>query len=426
MQKNNLNIGVINLGCPKNTVDMECMLSSLKNFTITKEPNKADVIIINTCGFLKKARLESEKAIKDMLKYKKENKKLKIIIAGCYVEKEKEKLIKKYKNYIHSFIGVNDLNKILRSIKYGGEYLDSKPYIYNSNERKILLNEISTYVKIADGCNRKCSFCVIPQIKGSYRSRTIDDIIKEIKNLIAAGVKEINLISQDSSYYGVDIYGKKKLIDLIKKILKEIKEYFWLRIMYLYPDFSIVKDLVKIMKIDKRLCRYFDMPFQHINNKILHNMKRGHNKEYLLKIIKYIKKEIKDAVIRSSFIVGFPGEGEKEYNELLCFIKQGLIDKPGFFLYSDEPGTDAFNLENKNDLKEIKKRYKKLTVVAKNICYYNNKKLKNKIVNCLIVGNKNKNFFLGRTQYNAPDIDDYIVLNNNNIAKGNFYKIKIK
>lgn len=422
-----MNIGLINLGCPKNTVDAECMLSFLKKFNMTKNPADADVIIINTCGFLKKARAESEKSIKEILKYKKQNKKLKIIVSGCLVDKEKEKLIKKYKKNIHSFIGVNEINKISDAIKYGGIYLNSPPFIYTARERKILLNEISAYIKIADGCNRKCSFCLIPEIKGKYRSRKIEDIVRETKNLIAAGVKEINLISQDSSYYGVDIYGGKKLINLIEKILKEIKEYFWLRIMYLYPDFNLVKKMIKIMKRDKRLCRYFDIPFQHINDDILRNMKRGHNKRYIIRIIKYIKKELKDATIRSSFIIGFPGEGKREYDELLGFIKKGFIDKPGFFAYSDEPGTKAFTLKNKNNLKEIKKRLKKITVVSKKICYYNNKRLKNKKLECLIVGKKSKNILLGRPQNNAPDIDDYVFLKNSDgIKKGNFYEIKIK
>ncbi|MCX7697997.1 MAG: 30S ribosomal protein S12 methylthiotransferase RimO [Candidatus Goldbacteria bacterium] len=420
-----MNIGIINLGCPKNTVDIECMLSFLEDFTITKNPENADVIIINTCGFLKKAREESEKAIKDMLRYKEKNTNLKIIVSGCLVEKEKENLIDKYKD-VHSFIGVNELKKIFAAIKTGGVYLNTKPYIYSAKEHKVLLNEISAYVKIADGCNRKCSFCVIPQIKGKYRSRKIDDIVAEIKNLISTGVKEINLISQDSSYYGVDIYGKKKLPDLIEKILKQIKDYFWLRIMYLYPDFDIVKKLIKIMKKDRRLCRYFDIPFQHINDNILRDMKRGHKKNYIIKIIKYIRKQIENAVIRSSFIVGFPGEGKKEYNELLDFIKQGVIDKPGFFAYSDEPGTEAFLLKNKNNSKKIKMRLKKLTVVSKKICYYNNKKLKNKKIECLIVGNKNKNIFLARNQNNAPDVDDFILLENyGNIQKGKFYKVRI-
>ncbi len=420
-----MKIGVINLGCPKNIVDTECAISFLKDFTITKDPEKADVIFINTCGFLKKARKESEKAINDMLKYKKKNKKLKIIVSGCFVEKEKEKLIHKYKD-IHSFMGVNEINKISKAIKHGGVYFNSKPYIYNSKERKALLNEISTYVKIADGCNRKCSFCTIPQIKGFYRSREIEDIIIEIKNLIASGVKEINLISQDSSYYGMDIYGKKKLIALIKKILEEVKEYFWLRVMYLYPDFEIVKGLITIMKKDKRLCRYFDIPFQHINNDILNKMKRGHNKSYILKILKYIKNEMKNVTIRSSFIVGFPGEGEKEFNELLSFINKRFIDKPGFFSYSDEEGTYAYNLNNKNDFKAIKERLEKINIVSKRICYYNDNKLKNKKVECLIIGNKNKNFLLARSQNNAPDIDDYILVKDDGkVKRGEFCKVKI-
>lgn len=425
MNKQKLNIGLINLGCPKNTVDAECMLSYFNNFVLTNSPEKADIIIINTCGFLKKARDESEKAIKDMLSIKQKNKKLKIIVTGCSVEKEKEKLIKKYRD-VYAWVGVNDFTRIKKIIKKGGKFLRGNSFIYSAKDRKMLLNGISAYVKIAEGCNKKCSFCLIPQIKGKFRSRKIGDIVKEIKVLIKSGVKEINLISQDTSYFGVDIYKKKALIDLIKKILKSIKKFFWLRIMYLYPDISIINGLIDIMKKDKRVCRYFDIPLQHINDKILKSMKRGYNKKYVLKMLKIIKSKIPDAIIRSTFIVGYPKEGKKEFNELLDFVKMGLIDKVGVFKYSDEQGTEAYLLKGKNTKNIISKRNKILIIASKKICDYNNKKLINKVLKCLIVGQKSEKILLCRTEGNAPDIDEYIEIENvDGLKPGDFCEIKI-
>jgi len=425
MNKKKLNIGLINLGCPKNTVDAECMLSTLDNFVLVNSPEKADFIIINTCGFLKKARDESEKAIKDMLYVRQKNKKLKIIVAGCFVEKEKEKLIKKYRD-VYAWVGVNDFTQLNEIIKKGGEFLKASPFIYSAKDRRALLNGISAYVKIAEGCNKKCSFCLIPQIKGKYRSRKIEDIVKEIKILIDSGVKEINLISQDTSYYGVDIYNKKALIDLVQEILKNIKKFFWLRIMYLYPDVSIIKGLIDIMEKDKRVCKYFDIPIQHINDNILKSMKRGYTKKYVLKMLKLIKSKIPEAVIRSTFIVGYPDEGEKEFNELLNFVKMGLIDKVGIFKYSDEKGTESYLLKMKNDKDIINKRNKILILASKKICDYNNKRSINRTLKCLIIGKKSEKILFGRTEGNAPDIDEYIEIENTDGLKpGDFCEIKI-
>ncbi len=413
-------IGLVNLGCPKNTVDLEVMLSFLGDYSITLNIQDADIILINTCAFINAARNESISTIKSILEKKKKS--AKIIITGCFVSKDLKFLIDKFKS-VYAWVGVNDINNIKKAINEGGIFISSKPYIYNNKQRYVLLNTYSAYVKISEGCNHKCSFCVIPAIKGKYRSRGMDDIIAEINNLITAGIKEINLISQDSSYYGKDNYGYYAIDKLIKKILKSNKNYFWLRIMYLYPDFYVIKKIVKIMKMDARVCRYFDLPFQHINTDILRDMKRGYSEKEIENIIVYINKELPDAVIRSSFITGYPGETEKQFNELLFFIKSGKINKPGFFKYSDEPGTPAYKKENKLNQKTINKRYKLLINTAKKIPYScSNGKTKT----VLITGIRKKNLYMARTQDNAPDIDDYLLVESTqNLSTGNFYKIRI-
>lgn len=413
-------IGLVNLGCPKNLVDLEVMLSFLKDYSITLNPEKADFLIINTCAFIKSARGESTETIKSILKQK--NKNTKVIVTGCFVSKDFNLLKDKF-NDIYAWVGVNNLADIKQAIKKGGIYIYSKPFIYKSKNRTVLLNPYSAYVKISDGCNHKCSFCIIPLIKGKYRSRNMDDIVNEIKNLVAAGVKEINLISQDTSYYGKDIYNYFAIDKLLKKILKNIKQYFWLRIMYLYPNFSIIKKIVKIMKNDDRVCKYFDLPFQHINTYILSAMRRGYSRNEIECIINFIKKELPGSVIRSSFIVGYPGETKNQFNELLFFIKSGKIDKPGFFKYSDEEGTEAFNCKNKISTDVINKRFKILTLAAKKISNYDGNGALKKV---LITGVKNKNLYTGRTQTNAPDIDDYLLVSSKeNLQTGNFYTIKI-
>jgi len=414
------NIGLINLGCPKNIVDLEVMLSFLDGYSITLKLKEADFIIINTCAFIKSARRETMDVIKTVFQNK--NKKAKVIIAGCFVSKDVKLLMNKFKD-VYAWIGVNDIQNIRNALINGGIFISSKPFIYNHKQRKVLLNSYSAYVKISEGCNHKCSFCVIPQIKGRYRSREIKDIVNEIKNLTDAGIKEINLISQDSSFYGRDVYGYYALDKLIKEILKSVKKYFWIRIMYLYPDFNLIKKIINLMKKDGRICRYFDIPFQHINTEILRNMQRGYSRDDVENIINFINHELPDAVIRGSFIAGYPGETDVKFNELLFFVKSGKINIPGFFKYSDEPGTPAYNKKNKVKNELINKRYNVLLRAAKKIRHYKKKEGKEKV---LITGIKKNNLYTARTQQNAPDIDDYLLISSEkDLIAGNFYDIKI-
>lgn len=416
-----MKLGVINLGCPKNTVDTEVMMSYLRDFTLTKNPSEADYILINTCGFLKASRLESTKAISDMLK----NKKCKVIVAGCFVTKELKQLKEKFKT-VHAWVGVNDISNIRMALEKGGVFIDSAPCVYRGKEHVTLLNPYSAYVKISDGCNHRCSFCVIPSIKGKYRSRKIEDIAEEVKELVNSGVSEINLISQDLTYYGRDNYGSSKIGPLMKAILKKTKKFFWLRLLYLYPDFSAIKDIADIMAKDVRVCRYLDIPFQHISDSILKSMKRGYGRSKVEKAIKYVKAVVPEVSLRTSFITGYPKETEANFKELLEFINAGYIDKAGIFAYSDEPGTAAYLLKPKIKQNVINKRQKKLALVSAAICYYNNSKEKEKIKKVLVIGARSKGIYMGRTEENAPDIDNYIIFSSRKSLKpGAFVKVKI-
>jgi ribosomal protein S12 methylthiotransferase len=416
-----MKLGVINLGCPKNTVDTEVMMSYLRDFTLTQNPSEADYILINTCGFLRASRLESSKAISDMLK----NRKCRVIVAGCFVTKELKKLKKQFKA-VYAWVGVNDISNIRKAVEHGGVYVNSAPCVYKSTEHVTLLNPYSAYVKISDGCNHRCSFCVIPSIKGKYRSRKIEDIAGEVSALVDSGVSEINLISQDLTYYGRDNYGRSSIAQLMKVILKKTKKFFWLRLLYLYPDFAAIKGIVSVMASDKRVCRYLDIPFQHISNGILKSMKRGYTRNDVEGIIQHIKSVMPGVHLRTSFITGYPGETQADFEELKQFIGCGYVEKSGIFPYSDEPGTHAYTLKDKLSPAIIRKRQKSLAIEAAKVCYNINANETGKAKKVLVIGERAKGIYMGRTEENAPDIDNYIIFNSGKSHKpGDFVTVKV-
>ena len=416
-----MKLGVISLGCPKNTVDTEVMLSYLKDFQLTNDPKRADYVLINTCGFLKASRDEAGGAIAEMLSIKR----LKVIVTGCFVTKDIDNLKKKYKN-VHAWVGVNDMANIRSAIEKGGTFTTSKPCVYSSREHTVLLNGSSAYVKISDGCDHLCSFCTIPSIKGRYRSRKMEDIVEEIKNLIAYGVKEINLISQDLAYYGRDNYGEKKLPGLLEKIIASTDKYFWIRLLYLYPDVSVIKKVAGVMQKDERICRYLDIPFQHVSDRILLSMRRGHGLDRIMEIIGHVRKKIPGVCLRSSFITGYPGETNADFNSLKNFISAGHIDKAGIFAYSAEPGTRAYTLPGGVKEKTALARQKILALASAEVCYYNNRREKGKKKKVLVIGARAGGTYLARTQENAPDIDGYVLIKSKkNLRSGEFYDAAI-
>lgn len=421
-----MKLGIVNLGCPKNTVDMECMISLLGGPVITTDPAEADVIIINTCAFLKSARKESEEAISGMLSYRKNNPGLKVIVSGCFVSKDRKMLAEKFRD-IHSFVGINDIYSIKQAVEKSGSYCSAPPFTYKNNDHNVILNPYSVYVKISEGCNHKCSFCIIPSIKGRYRSRGKKDIINEVKKLAGAGVKEINLISQDLSYYGKDLKKNAGLPGLVRGILNAVDEKIWIRLMYLYPDKEVLSGLADIMKKDSRLVKYMDIPFQHITDPMLASMRRGYRKKDITAIISMLRAKAPDITLRSSFIAGYPGESKKDFNELKDFILSGAVDKPGIFLYSDEPDSFSYRLKGKVSEKTAALRCRSLMLDSEKVCLYNNKSKIKKEMSALVLGRISKNRYIGRFETDAPDVDSFVNIRaDKSLKEGSFIKAAVK
>jgi ribosomal protein S12 methylthiotransferase len=417
-----MKLGIISLGCPKNTVDTECMLSCLGGYSITTNPREADAILINTCAFLKSARDESRKAVSDMIKQRKKG--AKVIVAGCFVSKDLKSLKKKYPA-VHAWLGVNDMMNVGEALQKGGIFVSSKPFIYKGGQHTVMLNPYSAYVKISDGCNHTCSFCAIPAIKGRYRSRKVQDIAAEVRDMVGSGAREINLISQDLTCYGRDNYKKPMLIPLLKAILGAVKKNFWLRLMYLYPDMKVLPGIIEVMRADRRVCRYIDIPFQHVSDRVLKSMKRGYGKQGIMQALETLRKA--DGItVRSSFITGYPGETAAEFNELHSFISAGYVDKAGVFGYSDETGTAAHRLGGKMPGPVIEKRKNILTLASAEVYHYNNSRQLGKEQTVLITAARPGGGFLARPEGSAPDIDGYVtVKNSGKVRPGDFCRVRI-
>lgn len=411
------NVYLISLGCPKNLVDSERVLSIFheEKYDIVEDIEKASTVVINTCSFIKDARNESNKTIKDCIKWKmKRPQKRKLIVFGCLPQLQKESLLKKY-SQIDVILGVEPYKEIksLLEIKY------SKNDYENYKGRLLSGLPHSAYIKIAEGCNRKCTFCIIPKIRGPYRSRKSRDIIEEARALAKLGAKEIILVAEDTTQYGKDLKEKINLSKLIR-LLAKIKGIRWIRLLYLYPD-GITDELISVIANEKKACKYVDMPLQHVSDKILKKMKRGMGSKKIVKLIKKMRKKIKNISIRTAFIIGFPGESNVEFNKVLKFIGQIKFDHIGFFVYSDEKKAVASNFEGKIKDTVKKARLEKAYIEQRKISLERNKKMLGKEVD-IIVDQKG----IGRTEWDAPEIDSLVYFNaGESIKPGDFARVKI-
>lgn len=425
--KNN-KIYFISLGCPRNLVDSEIILSKVteKGYSLTDQLDEADFIIINTCSFLKAARDEAIDCFEEVFFNKKPS--AKVIATGCMVQSHKEVLEKKFKD-IHCYLGAGDIDKVLLSLEKDKKEIisDKKSYISSQFEKRmqITLNHYA-YIKIAEGCRKNCSYCLIPQIKGPLISKSQENIEKEFDYLLSKGVFEIILVAQDLTDYGKDRKDKRALEKLIKSLLSR-KQNFWLRLMYVYPD-DISDELIEIMKSDKRICPYVDMPIQHINDDILSSMRRSVNKKKIINTIERFKKNIPHIAIRTSLIVGYPQETDKQFNELLSFVSDYKLDHVGIFKYSREKNTSAYNLEDQIPEKIKQKRFDILASKQKKIVKDINYSLINKEIDVIIDSyHPESNLLLiSRSQRQAPDIDNVIIINNVEKASHFGYLCKVK
>lgn len=423
------NIYLHSLGCEKNTVDGEHILSIVKNkgYNIIDTPEEADIIIINTCAFIEDSKKESIDSIFDHSIYKKYGKCKRLIVSGCMSERYKENFLKMFKE-VDSAIGIHNLDNILNAIEKDG-FHDAKENInYREYSGRINTGSYhSAYIRISDGCHANCSFCAIPNIRGKHRSRRIEDITKEVQDYAEKGVKEINLIAQETTYYGYDLYKNLSLPDLLESLSK-VKGIEWIRVLYQNPVILTDKIIEAFFKIDKVL-PYFDIPLQHVDKNILKDMNRG-NRDYKFyrNMIDKIRGYDDNAVIRSSFIVGFPGESVESFKKLLKFIKNAKIDRVGVFTYSEEDGTNAL-LINKSKMNKRRKLFlrEKLMKTAIEVSEERLSRLIGKTLDVL-VEKVEKDKIIGRSKYDAPEVDGYVEVYkySDNIKVGDIIKVNIK
>ncbi|AVM66355.1 30S ribosomal protein S12 methylthiotransferase RimO [Peptostreptococcaceae bacterium oral taxon 929] len=417
---------ILTMGCSKNDVDSETMAYKLKNndYTIINNPSDADYIIINTCSFINAAKEESIDAIFDMINQKKDG--AKIIVSGCLAQRYSNELKEEIPE-IDIIVGTGNFQNISEIIKEYEENNKDDVYIDNINADIEYIEkdavDITEYVKIAEGCNNNCSYCIIPKLRGRLRSRPIDDIVNEINHLHKLGTKEVILIAQNTTDYGMDIYSRPSLDMLLKAILERTKMP-WIRIMYLYPD-NITDDLIETFNSSDRILKYMDIPLQHASDHVLKMMNRHIDKDEIHELITKLRTKIADLVLRTTFIVGFPGEREEDFEELLNFIKKEKFDKLGVFEYSDEEGTRSYSFNEKLDEKTKAERREKIMDAQMDISRASLEKRVGTVMKCLVEDGEAGEYTL-RSFMDAPDVDGQVyVTSDKDLEIGSFVDVKI-
>ena len=406
-----MNVGFIHLGCSKNLVDTEMTIGLFQKqgYKIVNEPEKADILVINTCGFITSAKEEAIGTILEMAEYKKKKCKY-LIVMGCLVQryqKELEKLIPE----VDVWIAYQTYDTIWEQIeaKIGKNEKEEKEKSLCFMDRVITTGENYTYLRIAEGCSNRCTYCAIPSIRGPLQSRTIEDILEEANALVKKGYRELIVIAQDTTKYGIDIYGEPKLVELLQK-LEKIENLKWIRFLYAYPE-TITEDLIQTVKNSKKICHYFDIPIQHIADSVLKRMNRKSNGDSIRKLIQKLRKEIPDVIIRTTVMVGFPGETNEDFEELYQFVQEAKFDKLGAFSYSKEENTPAARLKEQIHPMTKKSRYHKIMQLQQRVAKQN---LENKIGNTYEVFIENKTFdgkyYVGRSYMDVPDVDGFIYM----------------
>ncbi|MBI5554921.1 MAG: MiaB/RimO family radical SAM methylthiotransferase [Elusimicrobia bacterium] len=401
-------VGLINLGCPKNLVDAEYLLGRWQGqgHQITTVPAKADLVIINTCSFIRRAKEESIETILKIARLKKEGKLKKLVVAGCLVREFGTEL-------------VEVLPEVDIFYQASPEYLPA-----HSAVRYQLTPFFAAYLKICDGCDNLCSYCLIPNIRGNFRSRTIEDVVAEAKKLVRQGSREINLIGQDITNFGSDRYPRPALAGLLRQLVK-IKDLHWLRLLYAHPA-HLDKEVIQIMAREKKICKYIDLPLQHINDSILRQMNRHVTRRQIESLIQEIRDTMPEATLRTTFMVGFPGETEKQFQELYDFVARAGFDRLGVFAYSREEGSAAAKMPGQIKEQVKQQRLKKIMLLQQRIALDNNQKLIGQDLIVLIEGRDQQGFYRGRSQYDAPEIDNQVRVHSAlKLQPGAFVQVKI-
>ncbi|MGN0020474.1 MULTISPECIES: 30S ribosomal protein S12 methylthiotransferase RimO [Sphingobacterium] len=414
-------VNVVTLGCSKNIHDSEVLMGQLKGnqMDVVHEANNIqanDIVVINTCGFIDNAKQESIDTILQFSELKDQGKVNKVIVTGCLSERYKPELEAEIPN-VDAFFGTNDLPDLLSTI--GADYRHEL-----LGERLLTTPSHFSYFKIAEGCNRPCSFCAIPLMRGKHVSKSIDDLVKEAKFLASNGTKELILIAQDLTYYGLDIYGKRNLSDLLRH-LSDVNGIEWIRLQYAYPS-GFPMDILDAMNERSNICNYLDMPLQHISDNMLTSMRRGTSKQKQIDLVNKIRDKVPDIALRTTLICGYPGETEQDFNEMLEWVEETRFDRLGCFTYSHEEKTHAHSLED-NVPEEVKQeRVDQIMEVQQGISYdINQTKIGNTYK--VLVDRVDGDYFIGRTEYDSPEVDNEVVLDaKTNYARiGDFVQVKV-
>jgi len=418
-------VGMISLGCAKNLVDSEQMLFLLKEagFEITTDVYSADAAVINTCGFIESAQSE---AIETILDVSQNGNNKCIIVTGCLAERYKDEILKELPE-VSSVVGCGSYKDIVRVVNDAlngktGMYIGDIDAPIKEISRIVSTPPYTAYLKIAEGCDNRCSYCVIPYLRGKFRSRNMDAIINEARTLAKGGVREIIVVAQDITRYGTDIFGRPMLYKLIEK-LNKIEELHWIRLHYMYPD-EMDEMLLDTIKNCNKVLHYFDIPIQHISNSVLKRMNRRGTGEEIRALIKKIREKLPDAVIRTSIISGFPGETEKDFEELCNFLREYKIERAGVFVFSAQEGTPAFDMTDRVDIAVAQSRRDRLYMIQEDILDAYSKSLLGKTVEVVCEGMENGVYF-GRSYAESPDIDGRINFKAENISIGEFVNVKI-
>lgn len=434
MKKEQIKIGFVSLGCSKNLIDTEVMLARLSSvgYAITADETEADIVIINTCAFIESAKKESIDNILDIA-WLKEHENLKgIIVTGCLAERYRDNIFEEMPE-VDAIIGVGSIGKIEEAV---ASVLEKKKYSSfgdkNScalgGERIVTTPDYTAYLKVAEGCDNRCTYCAIPRIRGKFRSRTIEELVSEAKELESIGVKELNIIAQDTSRYGLDIYGEYSLARLVREICANTS-IPWIRLLYCYPD-KITDELVEEFKTNLRLVKYIDLPIQHISDTVLSRMNRHGDGKMIRDVIKKLRNAVPDIVIRTTVMVGFPGESEEEFNELCEFIKEEKFDRLGAFTYSREEDTPAYDMPNQIDEQVKQERYDIIMREQLHITEAKNRSIIGKTLKVLCEAyDPAAEIYYGRGAADAPDIDTKVYfrpeIGKKRISPGEFVDVKI-
>ena len=425
-----MKIGFVSLGCPKNQLDTEVMLHELvmAGYELTADETEADVVIINTCGFIESAKKEAIDNILDIA-WLKENRDLKgLIVTGCLAERYRNTILEEFPE-VDAVLGVGSIHNIVEAV---GKVLEGEKYtsfedkncVRLGGDRVLTTPEYAAYLKIAEGCDNRCTYCAIPSIRGKFRSRPMENIIAEAKDLEALGVKELTLIAQDTTKYGQDLYGEYKLAELLHTLTEETS-IPWFRILYCYPD-KITDELIAEMRDNDRICKYIDLPMQHIADGVLKKMNRHGGSALIREVVAKLRHEIPDLVIRTTFIVGFPGETDEDFTELCEFVNEQRFEHVGVFTYSREEGTPAYKMEQIDEQIKLD-RYDIIMRDQLVINEENNEKKLGKVIKVLCEGyDPISEAYYGRSEFDAPDIDGKIYFTGEKgIPDGAFVDVEI-